>query len=193
MIAIVSGIPRSGTSLMMQMLSAGGMPLLTDESRVPDRNNPRGYCEWTPIKSLFRSPETIAAAEGQAVKVISSLLPALSNQHQYRVIFMCRSLEEIVASQNKMLDRLGKEVPSTPIESVAATFRSHLEHIRTWLAQQPNMFVLYLEYAGVLKQPQETARIVSVFLGRALDIEAMSRQVEQSLHHEKVDLSLQAT
>jgi len=192
MITIVSGIPRSGTSLMMQMLSAGGVPLLTDMSRIRDQNNPRGYCEWEPVKSLFRAPEVIAAAEGKAVKVISSLLPALSNRYQYRVIFMNRPLAEIVASQNKMLERLGKEVPSTPVESVITSFERHLDEMRVWLAKQRNIAVLYIEYASVLEKPEQIARTVSLFLGKVLDVKAMSGQVEQSLYHEKTILGLQA-
>ncbi|MGC1373504.1 MAG: sulfotransferase domain-containing protein [Candidatus Sulfotelmatobacter sp.] len=185
MITVVSGIPRSGTSLMMQMLSAGGLPLLTDGVRAADLNNPRGYCEWAPVKSLSRTPEVIQAAEGKVVKVISSLLPSLSNQHDYKVIFMRRPLEEVIASQERMLDRLGKQAAPDAKKSLLPAFQRHLDHIHQWLANQPNITVLYVEYNSVLEAPQEIACTAANFLGRLLDVEAMSRQVEQSLYRER--------
>jgi len=114
MITVVSGIPRSGTSLMMQMMSAGGMPVLTDGQRSADDNNPRGYFELESVKSLARNQDVLTQADGKVVKVISSLLPSLPKDFEYRVVFMCRPLEEVVSSQNRMLERLGKEVPLTP-------------------------------------------------------------------------------
>ncbi len=100
MITVVSGLPRSGTSLMMQMLAAGGMPLLTDWERKPDADNPRGYCEWEPVKLLPKQPERIDEAEGKAVKVITQLLMSLPEGRDYRVIFMERPLPEVLASQD---------------------------------------------------------------------------------------------
>ena len=99
MITIVSGLPRSGTSLMMQMLAAGGVPILSDGERVADADNPRGYCEWEKVKLLPKTPDLIAEAEGKAVKVISQLLFSLPLSHEYKVIFLRRPLEEVVASQ----------------------------------------------------------------------------------------------
>ena len=109
MITIVSGLPRSGTSLMMQMLAAGGMSLLTDLRRKPDIDNPRGYCEWEPIKLLPKDPNLIDEAEGKAVKVISQLLLSLPEGRNYKVIFMERPLPEVLASQDEMLKRRGTE------------------------------------------------------------------------------------
>jgi hypothetical protein len=185
MITVVSGIPRSGTSLMMQMLSAGGLPLLTDGVRLPDPNNPRGYCEWALVKSLSRTPEIIREAEGKVVKVISSLLSALSSQHEYKIIFMRRPLEEVISSQDRMLERLGKQVTPAARASVIAAFERHLAVVYSWLARQPNMAVLYLAYTDVVEAPPKAASNVADFLGRGLDLEAMSRQVEQSLYRER--------
>ncbi len=185
MITIVSGIPRSGTSLMMQMMAAGGMPVLTDGQRSADANNPRGYYELESVKSLSRNAEVVGQAEGKVVKIISSLLPTLPKQFEYRVIFMCRPLEEVVSSQNRMLERLGKEVPTTPTASVIAAFQEHLAKIKSWLGQQPNIAVLYVEYPAVLEAPEKEAGRICTFLGRDLDIPAMTRQIEQSLHREK--------
>ena len=185
MITVVSGIPRSGTSLMMQMMAAGGMPVLTDGQRSADDNNPRGYFELESVKSLGRNQDVLAQAEGKVVKVISSLLPSLPKQFEYRVIFMCRPLEEVVSSQNRMLERLGKEVPPTPTTAVVAAFQEHLRKIRSWLGQQPNVAVLYLDYPAVVQAQEEQTAKICAFLGRDLDRAAMIRQIEHSLHREK--------
>ncbi len=185
MITIVSGIPRSGTSLMMQMMAAGGMPVLTDGQRSADDNNPRGYFEVESVKSLARNQDVLTQAEGKVVKVISSLLPSLPKDFEYRVIFMCRPLEEVVASQNRMLERLGKEVPTTPNAAVISAFQEHLKKIRSWLTLQPNISVLYVDYLAVLQFPEEQARKICDFLGRNLDVSAMIAQVQHSLHRER--------
>lgn len=185
MITVVSGIPRSGTSLMMQMMAAGGMPVLTDGQRAADENNPRGYFEVESVKSLARNQDVLAQAEGKVVKVVSSLLPNLPKQFEYRIIFMCRPLEEVVSSQNRMLERLGREVPSTPTASVIAAFEQHLRKIRSWLSQQTNIAVLYLDYPAVLEAPEEQIAKIRAFMGRELDSAAMIRQIERSLHRER--------
>ena len=185
MITVVSGIPRSGTSLMMQMMAAGGMPVLTDGQRAADENNPRGYFEVESVKSLARNQDVLAQAEGKVVKVVSSLLPNLPKQFEYRIIFMCRPLEEVVSSQNRMLERLGREVPSTPTASVIAAFEQHLRKIRSWLSQQPNIAVLYMDYPAVLEAPEEQIAKIRAFMGRELDSAAMIRQIERSLHRER--------
>jgi hypothetical protein len=173
---------------MMQMITAGGGPMLTDGLRIADDNNPRGYQEWEPAKTLAKNPELIAAAEGKVVKVISSLLRSLPNKHEYRIVFMLRELEEVVASQNTMLQRLGQEAPNTPKESVISAFEKHLNQMRAWLSQQSNMAVLYVKYADVLKSPALEALRVSNFIGQSLNVDAMARQVDLSLHREKVNV-----
>jgi hypothetical protein len=171
---------------MMQMLSAGGMQALTDGQRTPDPNNPRGYYEFELVKSLARNPEVINEAEGKVVKVISSLLTALPKNYEYRVIFMRRPLEEIVASQDRMLGRLGKTVPTIKIDSVIGAFERHLQEIRYWLPRQRNISVLYVDYAAVLGNVAHEASRIATFLGRDLDIASMASQVERSLYREKV-------
>jgi sulfotransferase family protein len=185
MITVVSGIPRSGTSLMMQMMAAGGMPVLTDGLRSADANNPRGYFELESVKFLSRNQDVMAQADGKVVKVISFLLPSLPRQFEYRVIFMCRPLEEVVSSQNRMLERLGKEVPATQTAAVVTAFEEHLKKIRAWLSQQPYIAVLYVDYPAVLDAPEEQTHRICAFLGRDLDAAAMIGQIEHSLHREK--------
>ncbi len=170
---------------MMQMMAAGGMPVLTDGQRSADDNNPRGYFELESVKSLARNQDVLTQAEGKVVKVISSLLPSLPKEFQYSVIFMCRPLEEVVSSQNRMLERLGKEVPPTPTSAVIAAFQEHLRKIKSWLSQQPNIAVLYLDYPAVVQAPEEQIAKISAFLGHELDRAAMIRQIERSLHREK--------
>ena len=185
MITVVSGIPRSGTSLMMQMLSAGGMPVLSDGKRLPDANNPRGYYELEPVKSLARDSRIISDAEGKVIKIVSSLLEFLPQGHEYRIVFMRRPLEQIVASQDRMMERLGKQASPVPRHVVMAAFEKHLKSVQDWLAASPHIAVLYVEYEAVLRDPYQQASQLVTFLGRTLDVEAMVRQVEASLHREK--------
>lgn len=186
MITVVSGIPRSGTSLMMQMLAAGGMSVLSDGQRNPDQNNPRGYYEFELVKSLARNPEIVAQAEGKVIKIISSLLHHLPAGHEYRVVFMLRPLAEVIASQNRMMERLHQAVPQVAERLVTAAFETHLAQVRGWLAKQSNISALYVEYPSVLMDPVGEATRVSVFLDRDLDLDGMVRQVEHALHRERV-------
>jgi hypothetical protein len=186
LITVVSGLPRSGTSLMMQMIVAGGIEPLTDGLRTADENNPRGYFEWERAKSLKQDPSAIAAAEGKVVKIISALLPLLPDDHEYRIVFMMRPLEEVIASQNSMLRRLGKEVPSTSTASVMTAFEKHLRETEHLLSTRSNMTVLKIEHAKILADPTEQASRVGAFLGTGVNVELMAAQVERSLHREKI-------
>jgi Sulfotransferase domain len=184
MITIVSGLPRSGTSLMMQMLAAGGMPILSDGERQADFDNPRGYLEWERVKQLPKEPALIAEAEGKAVKVISQLLLSLPLTHEYRIIFMQRPLPEVLASQEEMLRRRGKS-DAGDASAMAKAFQSHLYEVNTWLNGKPNVAVCRVQYHQVLRQPKPTAERVAQFLGIALDTEAMARQVDETLYRQR--------
>jgi hypothetical protein len=127
MIVVVSGVPRSGTSLMMQMLAAGGLEPLTDGRRSADVNNPRGYFEWEKAKSLPREPGCIAEAEGKVVKLISALLASLPNTFAYKLIFMERPLAEVVASQSAMIQKLGTQGAALGPEAVERALDAHLK------------------------------------------------------------------
>jgi hypothetical protein len=172
MITIVSGLPRSGTSLMMQMLAAGGAPILSDGQRKPDTDNPRGYLEWERIKKLPKDPTCIDETEGKVVKVISYLLPALPPNHQYRVIFMQRPLAEVLKSQEEMLKRRGTfDSPDSSSTSVKDAFEEHLIEVERWLRSQPNLTVLHVHYHSLLQDPEATARAVADFLNLPLNID----------------------
>ena len=185
MIYIVSGLPRSGTSLAMQMLSAGGLPTLSDGLRAADSDNPRGYYEWEPIKQLPREPTTVAHAEGRAVKAISTLLFALPAGHQYRVIFMLRPLDEVLASQAVMLRNRGTEGAKLPPDALRAALQSHLAQVNAWFQTRQDLAVLKINLHDVLADPRGQAESMARFVGLPLDVQAMERQVDPSLHHQR--------
>jgi hypothetical protein len=184
MITIVSGLPRSGTSLMMQMLAAGGMSILTDHLRAPDEDNPQGYLEWEPVKRLLQEPERIAEAEGMVVKVVSPLLSSLPAQHSYRVIFMLRSEEEMLSSQAEMIRRAATESGRSDAELKQA-YEKHRQQILSWLEQQPHFRTLRVWFPDVIRDPRTQAERVRQFLDFDVDVEAMVRQVIPSLYRQR--------
>ena len=185
MITIVSGLPRSGTSLMMQMLAAGGMLILSDGERRADVDNPRGYLEWERIKQLPKDPACIADAEGKAVKVISQLLLSLPAAHEYRIIFMQRPLPEVMASQDEMLRRRGNFDPGEDNTVVVRAFQDHLSDVYGWMNGKPYVKVNRVQYHAVLREPKATAESIVKFLELPLDVEAMAQQVDGSLYRQR--------
>ena len=185
MITVVSGLPRSGTSLMMQMLAAAGLPVLTDGERQADADNPRGYFEWERIKLLPKQPDCIDEAEGKAVKVISQLLFALPAGHDYRVIFMQRPLAEVVASQAEMIRRRGTTGASLPQAALIAGLTAHLNQVNAWLKDKANISVHRVEHHEVLRDPLATSTSIQHFLNCPLDVVAMSQQVDNSLYRQR--------
>jgi len=185
MITVVSGLPRSGTSLMMQMLVAGGISPLTDGERAADSDNPRGYLEWERIKQLPNDPDCIAQAEGKVVKVISRLLLSLPPGHDYRVIFMLRPMPEVLASQDQMLRRRGVSNQGADPAAVAAAFEKHLREVYAWLEGKSCVESLRIQYHDVLNNPVQVGRSVSKFLGSDLALEAMVAQVDGSLYRNR--------
>jgi LPS sulfotransferase NodH len=182
-VTVVSGAPRSGTSLMMRMLEAGGIPALTDGQRPPDAHNPHGYFEYSPVKrlALGDAASWIEAARGQAVKIIYRLLMHLPPHMTYRIIFMERDLAEVFASQRDMLraqgDAAASQEPARLIPAMAAELRA----AKDWLARQPGISVLAVPYTEVVRDPPKWSREVSYFLGAGLDETAMAAAVDPSL------------
>src|SRR5579875_1674135 len=156
-VTVVSGLPRSGTSMMMQMLDAGGLPVLTDNIRKPDEDNPRGYYEFEAVKQVESDASWVNDAEGKAVKMVYRLLYGLPSDHEYRVVFMTRELAEVVASQEVMLERHGKADESVDDARLQQIYRHQLDEVKTWLAGQPNFSVLYIDYHQVLNQSRQVA------------------------------------
>ncbi|HUM06047.1 MAG TPA: hypothetical protein VLT90_11350 [Terriglobales bacterium] len=186
MITIVSGLPRSGTSLMMQMLVAGGLMPLADGEREADTDNPRGYLEWERIKQLPKEPGLIAEAEGKVVKVISQLLLSLPDGHDYRVIFMQRPLPEVLKSQEEMLRRRGTFESGGDSSAIEDAFQRHLMDVNRWLGGKPNIQVLRVHYHRALREPKAIAEVVAQFLQANLDLDAMAREVDQTLYRNRM-------
>jgi hypothetical protein len=185
-IIIVSGLPRSGTSMMMKMLEAGGMPPFTDHIRTPDDDNPKGYYEFERVKKLpDGDTEWLRDAQGKAVKVISALLEHLPSGYAYRVLFMQRKMDEILASQKKMLVRSGKTTDQVSDEQLAKMYAKHLAKVNAWLAEQVNFSVIYLDYNLMLVDPQTYAFQVNHFMGDALDPQAMAAVVDPNLYRQR--------
>ncbi len=184
-ITIVSGLPRSGTSMLMKMLEAGGMEILTDNLRMADEDNPKGYYEFEAVKQLEKNQEWLPDAQGKVVKIISQLLKQLPPRYEYKVIFMRRKMEEILASQKQMLLRRGAPTDAVSDETIAELFKKHLTQIEAWLAEQSNFEVLYIHYSEALEKPAEAAEQINEFLGGSLDIERMKSVVDTSLHRQR--------
>ena len=185
MITIVSGLPRSGTSLMMQMLVAGGMAALADGERVADVDNPKGYLEWERIKTLPNDPGCIAEGEGKVVKVISRLLLSLPAGWEYRVIFMQRPLPEVLASQDAMLKHRGTYKEGANPAIIAGAFEKHLREVYAWMDGRPYVKALRVPYHEVLSGPKEIGQQIGEFLGVELNVEAMAGQVDASLYRNR--------
>jgi len=184
-ITIVSGLPRSGTSMMMMMLQAGGMGILTDNIRRADDDNPKGYYEFERVKEIEHDKEWLPLAEGKVVKMVSVLLRHLSDDYQYKVIFMRRKMEEILASQRRMLIRRGENPDAVSDEKIAEASRKHLQQVEKWLSDQEYMDVLYVQYNDVLSDPREQATRISRFLDERVDPERMARAVDERLYRQR--------
>lgn len=185
-VVVVSGLPRSGTSMAMKMLEAGGLRTVVDNVRTADEDNPKGYFEDERVKDLAQTEDRswVTEARGRVVKVVSSLLNYLPETNYYKVVFMRRNLHEVLASQAKMLTRRG-EVHDTPDDSLLKMYSQHLEKVDFQLRFRSNFDVLYLEYAEVVANPRQAAEQMDEFLGGALDVEAMVTVVDRQLYRNR--------
>ena len=186
-VVLVSGLPRSGTSMLMQMLEKGGMPIVTDKTRTPDEDNPRGYHEFERIKELdtTRNKSWLQNYRGQVIKTISFLLQDLPLNLNYQVLFMRRNLDEVLRSQNKMLERNGTAGTGVSDEKMRLNYELHLKKVYYRLGRTPNFQVLYLDYPAIIEDPLREARRISAFLRRHLDVEAMAGAVEAGLYRNR--------
>lgn len=185
-IYIVSGLPRSGTSMMMKALEAGGLEIVTDNIRAADDDNQQGYYELERVKQMKEGDTAwVGEAQGKVVKVISALLEHLPAGYVYKIVFMEREMMEILSSQRKMLERRGK--PGNPAEDgkFADLYGKHLEKVRAWLASQPNMSVLYVRYNDMLKAPAEYAAKVAEFLGIPVNAQAMTDVPQEQFYRQR--------
>ncbi|HUC84337.1 MAG TPA: sulfotransferase domain-containing protein [Candidatus Acidoferrales bacterium] len=189
-VTIVSGLPRSGTSLMMQMLQAGGMALLTDGRRAPDEHNPRGYFEHEGVKHSRTDVSWLEHASGKAVKIVHLLLPQLPTSRNYRVIFMLRDLDEVIVSQRVMLKHQGRTAATLTDGQLAGVFEKQLSTVRQWLAQQPNFSVLYINHRDVIGDPLIVAGQINLFLTGNLRVADMAAAVDPALYRQRKSAQL---
>jgi hypothetical protein len=185
-VVVVSGLPRSGTSMLMSMLDAGGIPPITDHIRTADEDNPKGYYEFERVKALDKGDTAwVSDAQGKSVKVISALLKYLPPEYQYKIIYVRRNMQEILASQRKMLVRRGEDPDKVDDAQMAALFEKHVSQVESWLREQPNIQVLYEHYSDILADPEKEARRIDDFLGGRLQVERMAEAVDPDLYRNR--------
>lgn len=184
MIIVVSGLPRSGTSMMMSMLEKAGIDILSDDIRKPDENNLRGYYEYEPVKNIEKGSEWIKKAEDKAVKVVSPLIRDLPLDHEYKVLFMERKLEEVLASQRKMMQRRGEENDAST-NNMKYIYQKHLKEIKRWIRNKNNIQALYIDYNEVVKDPEPWAIKIERFLELENVSEKMASVVDPKLYRQR--------
>ncbi len=187
-VIVVSGLPRSGTSMMMNMLTSAGLQVMSDAIREADEDNPKGYFEDERVKDLDRLDDKtwLVDCRGKVVKVISFLLKDLPEENFYKVIFMRRDLEEVIASQNKMLRRRGETVPGPEDDrKMIDRYQFHLRKTQIFLEEMPNFEHIDAPYREVLDEPREHARRIASFLGMPLDVGRMAEAVDRSLYRNR--------
>ncbi|MDP2305890.1 MAG: sulfotransferase domain-containing protein [Pseudomonadota bacterium] len=185
-IVIVSGLPRSGTSMMMKMLESGGLPIMTDAIRAADIDNPKGYYEFERVKDLEKEQDKsyIREGRGKVLKVISFLLKDLPDDNRYKVIFMRRDLNEVIASQNKMIKHRG-EVDETNDKMMIEAYLNHLAAVRILVRKRANFEMVEVRYDTAVHQPADAAKQVNAFLGGTLPEEKMRDVVDAELYRNR--------
>jgi hypothetical protein len=184
-VTIVSGLPRSGTSMMMQMLAAGGMEAMTDQVRTADEDNPKGYFEFEAVKKTKDDPSWLAAADGKVVKMVYRLLYDLPSGREYRVVFMRRDIAEVLDSQTKMLQRRGQAGAKLTPEELTKAFQGELDKFDAWIAGREGFTILNVDYRAAIAYPLTHAQQVDEFLGGGLDTQAMAAVVDPELYRNR--------
>ncbi|MCD6287105.1 MAG: sulfotransferase family protein [Anaerolineae bacterium] len=185
-VIIVSGLPRSGTSMMMRMLEKGGLSLLADGIRRPNDDNPKGYYEFERVKKLPEGDVAwLADAQDKGVKIIAALLVHLPNAYTYKILFMRRKMDEILASQRRMLERRGEDSGAIDDAEMARLFEAHVAQIHRWMDQQPYLTYLDVDYNEVLADPVLCLAQVDDFLALSLDLKAMAAVVDPTLYRQR--------
>jgi len=184
-VTVVSGLPRSGTSMMMKMIEAGGLEVLQDFERTADADNPKGYYEFERVKQIKTDKAWLPQAVGKVVKAISLLLMELPPGYEYRVVFMERDIPEVLASQRKMLLRRGEDPDSVPDEKMTGIYTKHLAQVNKWIADQPHVEAVYVKYSDAIDNPRHHAERVNALVGGILDEDAMVRVVDETLYRNR--------
>ena len=184
-VIVVSGLPRSGTSMMMKAIHAGGIEPVIDNIRVADEDNPKGYYEFEPVKKTKEDASWLATASGKVVKMVYRLLYDLPADYEYRVVFMQRDLAEVLASQKKMLDRSGKAGGGITDEQMSALFTAELAKCEKWIADQPNFKVLYVGHRDMIHDAANQAKRINEFLGGNLNEQSIAETVDPALYRNR--------
>jgi hypothetical protein len=183
-LTIVSGLPRSGTSMMMRLLELGGMPVLTDEQRVADDDNPNGYYEFEAVKQTAEDSSWLQGSEGSAVKMVYRLLYDLPEDRNYRVLFMRRNLDEVLASQQVMLNRHGAADKVSDAQMMKL-FRAEIDSFYKWVEGKSHIDLIDVDYNAMLADPGKELVKVNSFLGKSLDVDKMLAGVDSSLYRNR--------
>jgi hypothetical protein len=185
-LTIVSGLPRSGTSMMMRMLDVGGMPVLIDHIRTADHDNPNGYYEFEAVKRTKQDSTWLEGSHGKAVKMVYRLLYDLPADRSYRVLFMRRKLEEVLASQRTMLERKSAPRDAASDGQMETLFRRELQSFYDWVPTQNHIELIDVDYNQILSDPLTELDRVHEFLGGAVDLAAMASVVDSKLYRNRV-------
>ncbi|MBI3159989.1 MAG: sulfotransferase family protein [Chloroflexi bacterium] len=185
-IVIVSGLPRSGTSMMMRMLAHAGIEPLTDEQRAADADNPRGYFEFEQVKEL-RNGDTrwLRQARGKAVKVIAFLVEYLPPEFDYDILFMRRAMPEVLASQREMLVRRGEEPDAVSDAEMTRLFEQHMASVVAWAKRQKNIRALEIDYNHMMRDARPQLQALAKFLEGRVDVERMLDAVDPKLYRQR--------
>ncbi len=171
---------------MMQMLEAGGMPIVTDHIRKPDEDNLRGYYEYEKVKEIKENSDWLDNCIGKAFKLVSVLLYSLPKDRKYKVIFMKRKMEEMLTSQKVMLERKGIKSDFMGDEEMSKKFEKHLQKIEEWLANQNHIDTAYINYNDVIQNPYENAKRINRFLGNRLNVDKIASVVKKSMYRQRI-------
>lgn len=184
-IVIVSGLPRSGTSVMMQMIHAGGLPALADGIRTPDEDNPRGYFEFERVKQIKTDKAWLTDAPGKVVKMVHLLLLDLPPGNEYRVVFLRRNLDEVLSSQKKMLARSGRAGAALNDAQMKTIYAQQIDKVLGWMRTQPHIQFIEINYRDLIDHPREQAQKINAFLGGTLDESKMSSAIDPTLYRNR--------
>ena len=184
-LTIVSGLPRSGTSMMMRMLDTGGLPVMIDRIREADEDNPNGYYEFEAVKQTKEDPSWLEESDGKVVKMVYRLLYDLPENRTYNVLFMARNLDEVLASQRVMLERSGAGSDEITDDQMRMMFQSEIDRFNKWIAERPAFRMICVDYNALMADPATELAKVNEFLGGRLDVPAMTATVDKSLYRNR--------
>ena len=183
-IIVVSGLPRSGTSMMMQILEAGGVEILTDNLRSPDSDNSKGYYEYEKVKNLHKDNYWLKKCQGKTIKIVSNLIKNLRSDMEYKIIFMERDITEVLSSQSKMLKNAGLNDSSSDME-LKNIFLNHIKEIKIWLQNQTHMEILFVNHKDCIYNSEFVCQDILRFLDMNLNYEEMVKVVDVTMYRNR--------